>query len=741
MSDLREYIVTLDTLDDAQAFYDDMETPGGNIYIPDRVVDCVNRRPASRNTHYMLTDEEAKQLKQDPRVRDVSILPAYLGISADTCSVVQTSTYFNRSGGTNAQYINWGLLRCTEDTGRAGWGTSYANATGTIYLSATGKNVDMINVDADSQLPGHPEFAVNADGTGGSRVVYYNWYQHNPAVKGSSSTTYVNGTSTSHPIHVQGTMAGNTQGWARDAHIYNLYYYAGAVGDMTFPYVMNYVTEFHKAKPINPATGRKNPTIMNNSWGMSLFPSDWTFSDITAVTYRGTRYVAPTGTPVYSGASGVYSTSTLISNFTTSTLVNITERITSVGSTATVTSLDTATNWIGTTTTLTASVTPDLGNNDDGYWQIDLPFNVTYLNGTYSSVFPGTNSYLTFGEGSTAYSTLGATNPSIPKIMLGAGDNSVQRIYYGEEGSTGTRTFRIIVEGNASTVGVVGTPGMRYQYTFYEDTPGQIDLAIEKNNKFTAVGGGFTATQLNIWGFISGQRLPQRVSALDADLEDALAQGVITVGASGNGEWKHEAPGGPDWDNTFEMAKRYPASVANPYYYMRGSSPTASDNRTVGNYNINNIAVGAIDYVSDQKAYFSDCGAGTDIWAPGYNIMSSYVGGGVADPRNASYYLAKDSGTSMASPQVCGVIACALENNPHWNQDQAKNYILGVAKQNQLTAGTGGPTDLTDLQGSANLILHYKLERPVQGQTVPKQDNNPRPAIGQTYPRPKIVRW
>jgi hypothetical protein len=441
-------------------------------------------------------------------------------------------------------------------------------------------------------------------------------------------------------------MAGNTQGWASDANLYNLYYYAGAVGYTTFPYVMNYASQFHLNKPINPVTGRKNPTIMNNSWGMSLFASDWSFSDITAVTYRGTRSVAAVGTPTYTGLTGVYSASARIASFTTSTLVNISQRITSTGTTATVTTLSTGTYWLESTAPLAAATTPTIGDNDDGFWNLTLPFNVTYLGTSYGSIFPSTNGYMTFSTGSTAFS-VSATSPALPKIMVSSADNSVQRIYYGVEGEdaqtfnvtnsgssaysidlepnptltlqrggtytfnvsaddggggthpfwiktsqvtgtgssydtgvtnngtangtitftvpnsapatlyyicqfhgsmtgtinivNGSRTYRIILEGNASTTGVLNAPGIVTQYTLYENTPEQIDLALVKNNKFTSSGGGFTSGQLNAWGFISGQRLPVRVPALDADLEDCLKQGIISVGAAGNGQWKQHS--------------------------------------------------------------------------------------------------------------------------------------------------------------------------------------------------------
>ena len=92
----------------------------------------------------------------------------------------------------------------------------------------------------------------------------------------------------------------------------------------------------------------------------------------------------------------------------------------------------------------------------------------------------------------------------------------------------------------------------------------------------------------------------------------------------------------------------------------------------------------------------------------------------------------------MASPQVCGVLACALEIYPNMTPAQAKNYILAYAKKNQLTNNGGGPTDTTDLQGSANLYLYYPQERPTTGNVFPKKNYQFRPTNGNVYPRPKI---
>ncbi len=871
----KEYIVTLYNLEDLDSFYEDMETPGGNLYIPSREVYCADRRPVSRSTHYMLTDWEAVELKADSRVRSVEIHPRYVGVSAGTFQS-QTSSNWNKSSSTSNSMRNWGLLRCYEGADRSGWGSNGTNdQTGTINLNSTGRNVDVVVIDENGLVWNHPGYAVNANGTGGTRTIQYNWAQHDPAVKGTPAGTYTYGTGT-HSTHVAGTVAGNTQGWARNANIYNIYYLAGAATDYNFPYVMDYVREFHKNKAVNPATGRKNPTITNNSWGMSIFPSEWSFSDITAVTYRGTRYT-PTGATTYTGYSGVCT-----SNARLATLINFENggnRITTTGpytppsgsiltkpvswdqqgqqayltvfsqpdaqytltvqgpadidlinnvavdaisgsmsisssievlegsttvqtytdgpysttnggtvetnirptrlslpnnavytvnfnttldvsgassltyavamsltvvtettpATANVSSL--SVNLLGAAA-LTSSTAPTVGNNDDGYWTLTLPFDITFLGTTYSTIYVGTNHYVTFGGGSTNYSSLGPTNPNLPKIMWSCADNSVQRIYYGTEGSAPNRTYRVRIEGAASTGGTLGSPTMVCEYTFYENTSDQIDLQLGVNARKQA-GGGFTTEQLQGWGFVAGARIPKRVDALDSDIEQAIDEGIIYVGAAGNGYWKHDLPGGQDWNNTFEMASRYPDSVANPYYYMRGTSPTANDTTTHpdGNYDIPNICVGSIDVTSgDYKATYSDCGPGVDIFAPGTNIISTYPSG-VSDSRNGSYFLAKLSGTSMASPQVCGVLACALETNPHWKQEQAKAYITGIAKQNQITDTSGGPADYRDLQGAPDKYLYYRKERPDTGTTVPKQAVGPRPTSGATWPRPRIYRF
>lgn len=885
----RKYIVTANAYEDLDSIYNDLETlgksPAGLELFRD--IECIDRKPSSRSTIYRLTDWEAQELRKDSRIKKVEAHPEELGIRAGTTSTTQTSSAWDKSNSTSTNMKNWGLLRCVEGQQRNSWGgTGYEGngvgtpaQTGTITLTQTGRNVDVVVIDDNGIVWNHPEYARNADGTGGTRAIQYNWFQHNPVVKGQSAGNYVYGTG-AHSTHVAGTVAGNTQGWARNANIYNIYYLAGdpGTGAWDFQYVMDYVREFHRTKSVNPVTGRKNPTITNNSWGMSIFPSEWSLTDITAVTYRGVRYT-PTGTVTFLGTSGVCTSNTRLANLlglenfgnrivtsgpattpggtitskpaswtqdspqsvyiaaltapdasyavnlTTTganTVVSVKNDIASGGSSGVTTltisiqivrnsdntvvasfsqgptesspggdvsliidqdvTLASAGNYTITYTTnlqnsqvanpltafnmltliditpttesatvtsipnsllgaasLTSSTVPTTGGNDDGFWTLNLPFSIEYLGTTYNTIYPSTNFYLTFGAGSTVWSNVSISNPGLPKIMWCARDNSVQRIYYGTEGVAPNRTFRVRQEGNASTSGTLGSPGMVCEWTFYESNPSRIDLQLGVNNAKQA-SGGFTTQQLNDWGFISGQRIPARVSSLDADIEDAIDEGIIFVGAAGNGRWRHCLPEDQDWNNTFEMAVRYPASVSNPYYYMRGTSPTANDNAINGDYDLPNICVGSIDSIQiDQKVIYSDCGTGVDIWAPGTSIISA-LPSGTPDPRSSSFYLGKYNGTSMASPQVCGVLACALEIYPHWNQEQAKEYIVGIAKLNQLFVRSGGPTDGQDLQGAPNKTLFYRKERESTGNVFPKTNYNVRPTTGSVYPRPRIRR-
>jgi subtilisin family serine protease len=168
-----------------------------------------------------------------------------------------------------------------------------------------------------------------------------------------------------------------------------------------------------------------------------------------------------------------------------------------------------------------------------------------------------------------------------------------------------------------------------------------------------------------------------RDPALDSIIDEMIDAGIHICIAAGNDGLKIDVPGGPDYNNYFlydVMGTTY------SIFYNRGSSP----------YSTRAINVGCLDLTPyspsvDQKAEFSQGGPGVDLYACGYAIYSAasntntFTDEGYSD---ASYYLDAGwrqgciSGTSMASPQVCGLGALILQINPASKPTEFKNYLL-----------------------------------------------------------------
>jgi hypothetical protein len=319
----REYIVTAKTKEDLESLYDDLETLGGCDCIPSREVECVHRRPISRNTHYYLTDEEAALIKNDERVinvelsfkeRGLKVKPFYTIESTGTeeearqteisPSYTLTANFWSKSTNNSDAHRAWAMYRCVNGATVSNWGNNGTQSiTGTVLFTSTAKNVDVVVVDGCFD-PNHPEFAVNENGTGGSRVNQFNWFSLNPEVTGGAAGTYLyvnaggtytNGSATqqsdnNHGCHVAGTFAGNRRGWAREANIYNINPYDSAPSPLDSSIMIDYIRAWHNSKTVNPVTGFRNPTITNHSYGVSF---DLPISNVEYVIYRGTRYNNP----------------------------------------------------------------------------------------------------------------------------------------------------------------------------------------------------------------------------------------------------------------------------------------------------------------------------------------------------------------------------------------------------------------------------------------------------------------
>lgn len=252
--------------------------------------------------------------------------------------------------------------------------------------------------------------------------------------------------------------------------------------------------------------------------------------------------------------------------------------------------------------------------------------------------------------------------------------------------------------------------------------------------------GPFDASTLSTFGFYtyydpgtSSYRAiyPAYSVSRDADIQDAINDGIVYVAAAGNDGMALDSFStslSRDYNNYVEVLGFYID------YYMRGTW-----------HNQNVIVVGSVNSEStERKSTFSNTGRRVDLYAPGEAIISSVnstVGATVGDPRNTSYRLTKYSGTSMASPQVAGVLATIAEQWKTIRNETAKDFIIQTAKVGQLTTSTGGLIDPYDLNFGQNRYLAYNNLRGTEGLVGPKNNLGTRKSTGQLWPRTNILRY
>ncbi|KAL8716446.1 MAG: hypothetical protein Q9220_000353 [cf. Caloplaca sp. 1 TL-2023] len=135
------------------------------------------------------------------------------------------------------------------------------------------------------------------------------------------------------------------------------------------------------------------------------------------------------------------------------------------------------------------------------------------------------------------------------------------------------------------------------------------------------------------------------------------------------------------------------------------------------------VTVGA-STIEDERAYFSNYGKCNDIFAPGLNIQSTWIG--------SKYATNVISGTSMASPHVAGLLAYFLSMQPSSDSAYAvaeitpaklKKNLIAVASQGKLTGvpsstanilawNGGGSSNYTEIinQGSGAMKVDKAVE-------------------------------
>ena len=212
-----------------------------------------------------------------------------------------------------------------------------------------------------------------------------------------------------------------------------------------------------------------------------------------------------------------------------------------------------------------------------------------------------------------------------------------------------------------------------------------------RNTTYGIVGSWRSST----WGY----RHVVRVTSLDTDMQEMIDAGIHICIAAGNSFQKIDVPSGTDYDN-------YYTKGSGNVYYHRGGSPFDDEAIVVGNID-STVHSGGLE----QKASSSENGPGVDIYAPGTNVMAAcsttteFTAG--TYPQNSSFKICNISGTSMASPQVCGVGALLLQANPHATPAQLKAQIIASCQSSGIYS-TGIDNDYSvsrSIKGGNNRFL------------------------------------
>ncbi len=296
--------------------------------IPNRRIDCKAEMPFStKRAVYQISAEEAEVLRQHPKVEWVEESSTHNPICLeqrkfdeefdrhiDTNRFKDSNIRHKRAGGDPTpidnsllDFTQWGLHRHGYKDDPFG---SEIDANADIRYALTGKNVDVVIMDTGIRWD-HPEFLkpgvatfVDKNSTRVRDILIHgaseygiDWEAEGLISPGSSpytNYTVANVLESSsfngswHGSHVGGTAAGNQFGAAFEANIWSIACVDRSdVGWAEPSDGFDYIKVWHKNKPINPETGRRNPTIVNCSWGHRQFVRD----DLSSsATFRGTTY-------------------------------------------------------------------------------------------------------------------------------------------------------------------------------------------------------------------------------------------------------------------------------------------------------------------------------------------------------------------------------------------------------------------------------------------------------------------
>ena len=222
-------------------------------------------------------------------------------------------------------------------------------------------------------------------------------------------------------------------------------------------------------------------------------------------------------------------------------------------------------------------------------------------------------------------------------------------------------------------------------------------------------------------------KIPADIASYRADTEDAIADGVVIIGATGNQNFHMVPDTDPNWDNFIKFN-----ALSGNIFFNRGSSPVNAKNV---------VKVGALsNHHNFLRATYSNFGPAVDVFAPGNNILSAYDNTGLNDTKytqGTGNYFYPIQGTSMASPQVAGVAACLATGKFRFTNADVLGYIQDHCVTGDMNWNTNGGdfADNTCQADSPDRYLAAINPRPESGQLIEQTGNR---NTGMVFPRTRV---
>ncbi|HYW07459.1 MAG TPA: S8 family peptidase [Longimicrobium sp.] len=257
--------------------------------------------------------------------------------------------------------------------------------------------------------------------------------------------------------------------------------------------------------------------------------------------------------------------------------------------------------------------------------QRNLPLSTTY---DYTPTGAGVRAYIIDTGINTGHTDFGG-RASIASDFIGGGSDDCHGHGTHVAGTVGSTTYGVAKDVTLLGVRVVDCTG----------TP---------NNSTVIAGIDWTAANAVKPAVATVSLVSAASSTVDAAINGLINSGVITVVSAGN--------------SNANACNYSPARVANA---ITVAASTSSDGRWIN----------------------SNYGTCVDVFAPGVNIMSTWIG--------SPSMTGSISGTSMAAPHVAGVAALYLEGNTTASQATVASAIINSATPNKVVSpGTGSPNRL-----------------------------------------------